>query len=448
MSERKSGRLNRALGVPGLTFFGVGMILGAGIYSVVGAAVLESGPLLWQSFLLAGLVALLTGLSYGELSSIFPKAGAEYVWLSKTIPRATWLAASVALLVAFSGIATSATVALAFAGYLAELRGWGNAEFHVFGRSHWVALAVLGAATSVAIAGIRASAWVNILCTLIEAAGLALVIAVGFGEGTVEVSRVGVPTAGVLSAAALVFFSFLGFENIATLAEEAKEPRRQVPIAILVSVLLSTTLYALVALAVVALVPVETLGRSDAPLAVAVGARSPIGARALSAIALFATANTALVSMIVSSRLLYGMASEGELPAALTRTNARKAPSIAVVAVACLAAMLTCLGRVPLVAAVSSFVSLVAFFAINVALIVLRLTRPRRARPFRVPLTIRGVPVPAVLGALSTLVLLATLEWQAQLVGASALLVALGGVRWWQSAGASSRQRAVGKTAR
>jgi basic amino acid/polyamine antiporter, APA family len=421
-------KLRRALGTPSLTFFGVGMILGAGIYAVIGSAAGEAGGMLWLSFAIASVVALLTGLSYAELSAMYPRAGVEFVFLREAAPRWPAPALATALLVALSGLATCATVALAFADYLGGLVGWEETSA-VLAPQRLAALGLLGASFAVAAAGIRQSSWVNVVFTLIEASGLVLVIVLGIGSGRWGQAALETPGFGVLAGAGLVFFSFLGFENVATLSEEAKEPERMVPRAVVISILVSGALYVMVAFAAVALLPPAQLAASSTPLTSAVEGASPTAGTALSVIALFATANTCLASLVVTSRLLYGVADGGALPAWLARTSRTKTPHLALATGLAIAASLTFLGEVPLVASLSSLASLCAFFAVNTALVVLRLRAPERERPFRVPLSVGNVPIPSVLGALATLGLVAAIDRTAQFAGAIA--VAIVGVIAW-----------------
>jgi amino acid transporter len=407
--------LKRALGLPTLIFYGLGTILGAGIYSVLGAAAGRAGDAVWLSLVASALVALLTALSYAELATTYPQAGAEYVYLRRALPRWRSLAFVAGLMMVTSGAATAATVSLAFAGYLGE-----------FVRLHPVVVAglLMATLTGVALWGIRQSAGVNVVCTLVEAAGLLLVVGVGIAVGGFADALATPPSWGVVGGASLVFFSYLGFENVANLVEEAKEPERHVPAAILGSLGAATVLYVLVALAAVALLPPAELAASEAPLATAVGTHAPRAAPVLAAVALFATANTALVSLLSASRLLYGMAKGGELPRRIAAVSgSRRTPWLATLLVAAIAAVLLPLGSVEAIASVSSFAALLAFASVNAALLILRRREPRRARPFRVPLVVGGVAALPLLGLASTLALLTQLA-PAALVSGGALLVA------------------------
>lgn len=411
----KDGELKRTLGLGTLTLNGLGIILGAGIYSVIGAAAGLAGNALWLSFVLSGVVAALSALSYAELTTTYPSAGAEYVYVERAFPKRKWAAFAVGVLVVLTASATAGTVAIAFGGYLREF-----VELPAF----LPAVALLVLCGVVNVVGVRQAAWTTVLFTLVEVAGLLLVI--GVGLRTPELGRVLeiTPTMGLFAAVSLVFFSFLGFENIANLAEEAKEPAKHLPKAILLSLGIATLLYALVAVAVVALLPSDELAASGAPLADAVATRSSRIAGALGGIALFATANTALASILVGSRVVYRMAKSKELPAPLASTwKARKTPWAATVAMTVFALCLVPLGKAEVVASLSSFAALIAFTATNVALIVLRKREPDRERPFRVPGSVRGVPVLPVLGALLSMALVVRLSPHA--VGLGVGIVAL-----------------------
>lgn len=410
--------LERTLGLPSLFLYGLGAILGAGIYSVLGAAAGRAGKSVWLSFVLSALLALVTALSYAELSTAYPRAAAEYVYLRRAMPKRRWAAFAAGVMMAASSAATAATVSLAFAGYL---------ERFVPLPQLAVSAGLLAALTGVALWGIRQSSWMNAVFTLIEAGGLVLFVVVGAkaeGFGEALLAR---PTWAVFGGASIVFFSFLGFENIANLVEEAKKPERDLPRAILLSLAGATVLYVLVALAAVALLDPAAIAKSDAPLAAAIGTAAPRLAGALGGVALFATANTALASLLSGSRVLYGIARGGDLPRRVGAVlGKRKTPWVATLIVAGVAGAMLPLGKVAVVASVSSFAALLAFASVNVALIVLRYREPDRERPFRVPLTAGRFPVLPALGAAASLALLTQLERDALIGGAVLLAVTLG----------------------
>jgi amino acid transporter len=387
--------LKRVLGLPALTFYGVGQILGAGIYSIIGAAAGKAGDAVWLSFLAAAAVAALTGLSYAELATAYPEAGAEYVYLRNAVPKAPWIAVAVGMTIVVAGTATAAAVALAFGGYL---------RYFVDLPVGLAAIGLLGACTLLGVAGIRESSAANVVFTLVEAGGLVLVIAAGIGSPSFGDALLVHPHPGVLSGAALVFFAYLGFEDLANLAEEARDPGRDLPKAILWSLGISTVLYLLVGLAVVALATPGQLAHSASPLASALMHVHPRLASVLGAVALFATANTALITLIVMSRMLLSMARSGALPRALARIiPGRQTPGLASVVTLALAVILVPIGDLEVVGGFSSLGLLLAFAAVNAALIILRYRQPALPRPFRVWGRIRGLPILPILGALAAL---------------------------------------------
>jgi amino acid transporter len=416
-----------------LTFYGVGVILGAGIYSILGQAAGIAGEALWWSFLLASFAALLTGLSYAELATMFPQAGAEYVYLRAAWPRVSWLPGTLGWVLIATGVATTATVALAFAGYarvFVPLPLW------------MIAATLVAAVFALNVLGVQEASWVNIVFTLIEAAGLVALVVVGARDPDFGRIFAAPPHAGVLGGAALIFFAYLGFEEIANLAEEAKRPAHDLPRAILIAVAVSTTLYVLVAVASVALLEPSRLARSASPLADAMAVAAPRLAGVLAGIALFATANTALIAIMAASRLLFAMARGGDAPPLLARTlPGRKTPATALLLVA--AGALACfpLGGVGLVGSVASLLALITFASVNAALVRLRLTRPDHVRPFRVPLSLGRVPAPTVLGLLVVLTVLTRFEPRAYAIAAVLLIIAfvVQAIPWYpQSAGRES----------
>ncbi|MFB5646735.1 MAG: APC family permease, partial [Candidatus Nitrosomaritimum yanchengensis] len=296
--------LKRRMGLFQLTMYGVGLILGAGIYVLIGEAAGFAGDSVWMAFLLGSIVALFAGFSYAELSSLFPKAAAEYVFIKNAFKN-NFFAFVIGWLTAITSIITAATVALGFGGYFAEFL-----DIPII----ISAIGLLGILSIVNFVGIRESSWTNTIFTIVEAAGLILIIVIGFTISNPEpVDYTDSPTgfSGIAIAFVLIFFAFIGFEDMANVAEEVKKPRKTLPRAIILSVLISGVLYILVSLAVVRVVPWEELANSGAPMAFV--AERGLGSEAhilLSAIALFAITNTVLITLVAGSRIFYGMAKE------------------------------------------------------------------------------------------------------------------------------------------
>jgi basic amino acid/polyamine antiporter, APA family len=407
--------LRRSLGLGSLTFYGVGLILGAGIYSILGEAAGVAGEALWLSFLLGSLAALLTGLSYAELTTMFPKAGAEYVYVREAWPSIAWLPGTLGWVLTAAGVATAATVSLAFAGY---------ASLFVAFPSWLIAVALVAMVVALNVLGVQEASWANIVFTLIEAAGLVALIVVGTRDPDFARVFVATPHAGVLGGASLIFFAYLGFEELANLAEEARHPARDMPRAILIAVALTTVLYVLVAAASVALVEPATLAQSVSPLADAMRAGAPQLAGPLGGVALFATANTALITITAASRLLFGMARGGDAPSLLAQIlPGRRTPAAAILLVGVGALVFLPVGGVGLVGSVASLLALVAFAVVNAALLHLRFSRPDVERPFRVPLHVGRWPVLAVFGLLIVILLLTQFELRTYGIAAAALVL-------------------------
>lgn len=409
--------LSRSLGLPMLVFYGTGMILGAGIYSIIGKAAGPAGETLWWGFVFAGVAALLTAFSYAELSSMYPKAGAEYIYLSHAFQNMRWLATTAGIAMALSGAATAATVAIAFTGYLGAF---------VEGAGSVVTAALLVTFTIVAIVGVRFSGWTNVVFTLIEISGLLIIVYLGFYSEKFGEALSAVPHEGTMAGAALIIFSYFGFENIVNLAEESKNPERHLPKAIFISLGLSTVLYVLVGLSVVALLSPDALAESDAALMSAAQTVSPKAASVLGGIALFSTANTALIALVGASRILYGMGKAGALPSKISNTlPKRKTPWIASLVILVAALLLLPLAKVETVASVSSLMTMLAFTSVNIALIKLRFSGADRERPFKVPLHIGRWPVLPIMGALLSLLFVLQFERVVYLVGGGFLAVTI-----------------------
>ncbi len=412
-------KLKRTLGLVECTLMGVGVMLGAGIYALVGQAALRAGNAVWLSFLLASLVAGCTGLSYAELSSFIPRAGGEYYYAGRALGNLVAFLVSWLLVI---GIAIgAAAVALGFAGYFNGLTGVDPV---------WSACWLAAAATGLLIYGIQQSAWVAGVCTVLELIGLAVVIAVGLPEfGTVDYfATASTGITGIVSAGALVFFAYIGFEEIVQLAEETRNATRNIPRAVLLSIAITTVLYVLVAVCAVSVVDWQQLGESESPLAdvaaVALGQRAFL---ALSVIALFSTGNTVLILIMSAARLLYGMAEDGRMPHGLAAIHrSRHSPYMATLAVASVSViMIVSLKQIAIVADLTNFTLLAAFAIINVTVVVLRFREPDTDRPFRIRGNLGRLPLIPVFGVLTSLFMLLYVEMTAIAIGLSLALIGL-----------------------
>ncbi len=418
----KEPKLRRELGLWKTTLSGIGVILGAGVYALIGKAAGLSGNAAWMSFLIAALVAGFTGLSYAELSSLFPGAGAEYEYSRKAFGKG--LAFLIGWLIFIGGFTSGATVALGFGGYFSALFGT---------PAILAAIGIIILVSAVILYGIRQSAWVAAVFTVVETVGLLIIIFIGAPHlGTVnyfEVPDLG----GLFEASALIFFAYLGFEGISRLSEEAKEPKKTIPRAILLSLLVTTILYVLVAVAAVSVMDWEVLGTSGAPLAdVAAVAFGGNAFLIVSVIALFSTANTVLIFLLVASRIVYGMGKSGAFPSVFGRVHAgRRTPWVSILILTVLTIVFVLPGEIELAADLTNFAVFVTFMVINASLIKLRYRNHDR-RAFRVPLNIGKVPVPAVLGFATSLFLLVNLGMDSILYGIGLMAIGLGVQKIWK----------------
>jgi APA family basic amino acid/polyamine antiporter len=396
------GGLARRLGFWEVTLSGVGIILGAGIYALIGAAAGSAGNAVWLSFGAAALVAFFTALSYMELASMMPAVGAEYEYCARAVGKR--VAMVIGWLIIFSGILGAATVSLGFAGYLESLLSVPHLP---------AAFALLAALTALLLVGVKESALVAVAFTLVEVGGLLLVIIAGIPYlGKVDYLEMPSGIPGVLSAAALVFFAYQGFEEMVKFSEETHRPERTIPLALIVALGISTALYMLVCVSAVSVTGWQALSSSPAPFAaVASTAWGADASLLISVIALFATANTALMMMFASSRISYGMARAGSLPPALAFVHPeRKTPWITSILVGAGALLFVSAGNIAFVANVSNFTLFVTFIVVNLSVIVLRFREPRARRPFSVPGRVGRFPIAPLLGMVSCALLLLQLE--------------------------------------
>ncbi len=414
--------LKRELGLFEATMYGVGIIIGAGIYALIGPAAGLTGNALWMAFVIGAAVSIFTGLSYAELSSMFPKEAAEYIYIKKAY-RQEYFAFLLGWLIIFTGVVSIATVALGFAGYFNSLFNLGD---------NWISILVGGALIAILsfvnFSGIKETSNFNIIFTSITILGLLIVIALGVGKfGTVNYFQPSMGYSGIFTAAALIFFAYIGFEDIVNVSEETKKPRKIIPRALLFAVIISTVLYALTSISAVSLASPEALSQSSAPLALAVS-NSFLGQNAqllLDIIALFATAGTVLGILVVTSRMVYGMAEQKSVPKILSRLHKRnQTPHVAILLISIAAISFLFFGSIREVAEITSLGALSTFTAVNLALIWLRFTKPNLKRAFRTPLNIGKYPVIAFLGVFSNLFMIFQFRWP--IISTTLIILAIG----------------------
>lgn len=404
--QTKSHGLAKSLGLFRLSLYGIGTIIGAGIYSVIAPAAQTAGDGVWLSFLLAAIISAFSALSYAELASALPSAGAEHNFLRNTFPAFPALAFAVGLFIAVHGAATLATVALTFGNYAQNL---------ITANATLIALGLIVLATAINIAGIGRAAFVSATLTAIQVGCLILFAVVAISSERREfVFDLAWPEqmGGVLQGAAILFFIYSGYEHMASLSEEAKRPDRDLWRAFIIALGTTTIVYCAVIFGVLSLARADQIATSKSPLVdVANGLGSSFGVMIVGA-ALLATANAVLSASLGGSRLLFGMARAGDLPKALAITlGSSRSPWLAAIVFLLAACIFAATGEIAFVASLSSLGVTLVFAAINTAVIVLRFTKPELKRPFRLP-AIGKIPVTALLGVVSSLVLAAQYEWK------------------------------------
>ena len=376
------------MGLFQLTMYGVGLTLGAGIYVLIGEAAGFAGNSMWISFGLGSIVAIFAGLSYSELAALFPKAAAEYVFVKNAF-KSEFIGFIIGWLTAITSMIVAATVALGFGGYFTQFF---DIPITVS------AILLVGVLSFVNFIGIRQSAWMNTVFALITILGLGIIIFLGFTfnpDFSVDYFDSPNGLSGVMIAFVLIFFAFIGFEDMANVAEEVKKPKKTLPRAIILSIIITAIIYILVSMSSVRILPWDELGQSSAPLAdVATKGLGLQGGIILSVIALFATASTVLITLVAGARILYGMAKDGSLPLFLGRINSKTGtPWIAVIGIFVTSAGFAFIGDIVVVANIVVFAIIITFAMVNLSVILLRYVKPEAKRPFRVPINIDKFPI-------------------------------------------------------
>lgn len=393
--ERPGGQpaLKRVMGPGLLLLFIIGDVLGTGIYALTGQVAAEVGGVVWLPFLVAFLVALVTAFSYLELVTKYPQAAGAALYTHKAF-GVHFLTFVVAFAVMSSGITSASTAARAFAANFAS-------TFELdLGDGIGITLIGLGFMSLVALVnhrGVGESVKANVVLTCVELTGLLIVIGVGvwaLGGGDGDFSRVTEfdtgersVLGGVIAATGLAFFAMVGFEDSVNMAEECKEPRRIFPRVLLAGLVATGVIYVLVSISAIALVPADRLSEGDTPLLQVVEAGAPGFPLGLfGVITMFAVANSALINMLMASRLVYGLSRERVLPPLLGRVHPRRrTPTTAILFTTALAfGLITFVGAVPALGGTTALLLLIVFTVVNVAVLVLR-RDPVDADHFRTP---------------------------------------------------------------
>jgi amino acid transporter len=386
------------MGLFSLVVYGVGDMVGSGIYVTIGRAAGEMGNAVWLAFVVSMVAALLTGLSYACLASRYPRAGGA-AYVTHHAFRFSFLSYTVGLAVCASGLTSMATSSNAFAENLRKLTGFGPVLM-------WL-LIFLGFMTALNLWGIRESLWANLVCTFIEVGALVLIIALGARYwGSVDyletpratATSTGLTPFTLFSGAVLTFFAFIGFEDMLNVAEECKEPRKNLPRGIVLALLVATVLYISVAVTAVSVVNYRALAKEPAPMAAVSGVIAPwMSPKVYTFITMFAVANTVLINYIMGSRLLYGMSRQRLLPSPLGKVHpTRHTPHVAILTLLVIVVALVLIARedaISILAGATSLLLLTCFSIVNVALIVLKRRAGEPRGGFEVPIFVPALGV-------------------------------------------------------
>jgi amino acid transporter len=395
-------QLRRTLNLPLLVLYGLGTTIGAGIYVLVGAAAGRAGLFAPLAFVLAAIAVAPTAAAYGELAGRFPVSAGEASYVREGL-RHRYLSLLTGLLVILSGVVATATISIGCAGYISSLV---SIPLPV------AVVAVIIAMGLVAMWGILESVLLAALFTIIEAGGLIALIVAGFfgSQGNLAAAEMDLPAfsdtalwLGIANAGILAIFAFIGFEDMVNVAEETRNPKTTMPWAILLTLGITAVLYTLVTYVAVNTIAPEDLARSSAPLSDVFQARTGLTPVVISAIAIFATLNTVLVQIIMASRVIYGMAGQGTMPAMFNQVSAlTHTPTRATIAIVMISLVLALAYNLEGLAEATSLAILIIWVLANAALIAIKLRRePAPEGVFVVPMIV------PVLGLLLSLVFIA-----------------------------------------
>jgi basic amino acid/polyamine antiporter, APA family len=427
-------RLQRSLGVFELTFFGVGCTVGAGIFSLTGeVAAHQAGPAVVLAFGVASIACFFAGLCYAEFAAMVPIAGSAYSYAYATLGEVVawiigwslileWLFSTSVVAISWSGYVTAALqdIGIRLPAVLCGSPFAVDAQNHIVATGTWVdlpAIAVIGGCTALLISGTRISAAVNTVIVIAKIAALIVFMAVGVRYVRVENWHPFVPAnggafgqfgwSGVARGAGTLFFAYIGFDGVSTLAEEAKDPQRTLPLSLFWSLAVCTALYVGVSLVITGLTSYRNLGVSD-PLYFALSASkaSLLWLKALIAVvAIFGLVSVVLVSIVSQSRIFFAMSRDGLLPPAFARLSGRNIPSVGTLVTGLVAAVIAGFVPLGLLGELISIGTLLAFAIVCAGVWILRGIAPEARRPFRTP----WVPVVPILGVLCCVILMLSL---------------------------------------
>jgi APA family basic amino acid/polyamine antiporter len=416
-ADEQGHQLRRVVGLLDLSALGLGAIIGTGIFVIIGEAIVDSGPSILLSFVLAGVTCAFSALSYAELASSIPVSGSAYTYAYATLGELVAWIIGWDLILEY-GVSVAA-ISVGWGQYFNELLdsafGWTLPDALAGppgegGTVNLPAVFVVLAVAGLLVSGVRKTARTNTIMVIVKSAILLLFIALAFtafsSDNVTPFFHGGFN--GVVSAASLIFFAYIGFDAISTSGEETKNPQRDLPIAIIGSLAIATVLYCLVAIAATGALPYDKLAGSAAPLATVLedGAGMPWGATVISVGALIAITSVVLTVLYGQTRIMFAMSRDGLVPRRFSRVSARTGTPIGLtIGFALFIAAIAAVVPLKEIALLVNIGTLFAFVLVNIGVIVLRRTRPDMERGFRVPL----VPAVPIVGCLLCVYLMTTL---------------------------------------
>jgi basic amino acid/polyamine antiporter, APA family len=398
--DQTNTHLKRSLSLSSMVFYGLGTIIGAGIYVLIGEIVSQAGAWAPLSFIVAAVIASFTGLSYAELVGRYPRSAGEAIYVSEAF-RQPWLTQLVGWSVVLTGLVSASTLLKGFVGYYMSLFG---------GVEYLVVIIALTLMCALACIGVKHSVNVAVFITVLELVGLLLVVSVSAEALAIQANwqqwQESLPNPswrGIAVASFLAFYAFIGFEDMVNMAEEVKDASKNLPKAIILTTIVSTLIYLVVAFVAVIVIPNNELANSTAPLTTIVSQSTWFPAPLLSLISLIAILNGVIVQLLMTPRVIYGMtqnASSLHFLSTINRTT--QTPIIATIVVSVFALIFALLLPLAELAQLTSGIILCLFAIINAALIVLK-----RREPYHGFQVYGWVPV---LGVVTSLLLLLT-QW-------------------------------------
>lgn len=367
--------LQRHLGFFEIFMAALGYIIGAGIFSLIGKSVKYSGHFTWISFLLAGLISLFSGFSYAELSSVFSKDSAEYDYIDSAF-NSKKMASFITILIILFGVISTSTISLSIGEHLSKIF-----PFHKI----ILSIIMIIIFTLINIKGIRESSNYNIVTTLIEVSGLIIIIISGLKYWNMKdilTDFKKINTQSLFHSSFIAIFAYAGFETVVKLAEETKNPTKNLPKAIISSIVVSTVLYSLITMSSVSILGPKKIAESETPLAdVANQTLGKFGYNIIFVIALFSISNTILMSMVTTSRLLYGYSKKNNLFTFFNRINPKtKTPINSILIISVLSILFTFFGKLEFTAVMTNCLFFIVLALVNLSLLVIRYKYPHKIK--------------------------------------------------------------------